>query len=325
MQSSESTPVSPIEKSPEDINKTPNSQRNNITNSHRNASHVSLSSLSNESVSSRRRCMYFIQGTCRNGDQCRFVHDYQSNSSPQTIPSGPTSGYNTPPIALMPSPIIVNIPPGIPIFSIDVECVATAVQHNARSVAQVALVDEWSRPVFNVLIKQDVPVVSYLTPLTGLTKEAIDQFGLPLADAMALLRAHLPSNAILVGQNILKDVQWLQLIEGVDYMSLIDLATLFRVWDPSKNDFITFSQDHSASVWLGMPQRPHHDALTDAAISVNLFNAYRSIQYDTQRLIQMQRATLTAPRIPGFSSLYPVLDGCCMGNRKKCICGTPFT
>ena len=31
------------------------------------------------------------------------------------------------------------------------------------------------------------------------------------AEALALLRAHLPPNAILVGQSILKDVQWLQL------------------------------------------------------------------------------------------------------------------
>jgi len=47
-------------------------------------------------------------------------------------------------------------------------------------VAQVALVDEWGRPIFNVLIKQEKPVASYLTPLTGLTKEAIDSYGLPL-------------------------------------------------------------------------------------------------------------------------------------------------
>ena len=110
-----------------------------------------------------------------------------------------------------PPPVIVQLPPGHPVYSIDVECVATGTQHNARavaqvpplpptrstsapsfslsrprrippssqplpdprsarhlflsvhppvhlsihpSVAQVALVDEWQRPVFNVLIKQ---------------------------------------------------------------------------------------------------------------------------------------------------------------------------
>lgn len=81
---------------------------------------------------------------------------------------------------MLPPPMLVDIPHGNPIYSIDVECVATGIQHNARSVAQVALVDEWSRPVFNVLIQQEKPVLSYLTPLTGLNKESIDHYGLPL-------------------------------------------------------------------------------------------------------------------------------------------------
>ena len=130
--------------------------------------------------------------------------------------------------------------------------------------------DEWGRPVFNVFIRQDKPVASYLTPLTGLSKETLENYGLPLgermmmmtvmmmvmvtcqaAEAMALLRAHVPPNAVLVGQNIQNDVQWLQLAEGVDYESLIDLAALFRVFDPARGQFITFSQDHTAAIWLG--------------------------------------------------------------------------
>jgi len=49
-----------------------------------------------------------------------------------------------------------------------------------------------------------------------------------------------------------------------------------------------------------------------------------SVQWDPARLYQLQMATLHAPRIPGFSSRYPEVDGCCMGNRKKCKCGAPF-
>jgi hypothetical protein len=114
-----------------------------------------------------RMCLFFAQGTCRNGSECKFSH-----SATPSIPAAAT----LPP----PPPIIISIPPGQPVFSIDVECVATATHHNARSIAQVALVDEWSRPVFNVYVKQDQPVVSYIQPLTGLTKEILDQYGLPL-------------------------------------------------------------------------------------------------------------------------------------------------
>lgn len=92
----------------------------------------------------------------------------------------------------------------------------------------MALVDEWGRPVCNLYVKSDVPVTSYLTELTGITKELIEQYGLPIADALMALRAHLPPNAVLVGQNIKKDVDWLQLVEGLDFASMIDLAALFR-------------------------------------------------------------------------------------------------
>jgi hypothetical protein len=126
---------------------------------------------------STRPCIFFASGTCRNGNQCRFSHSYMNGNNTPNSPS-PRIIPNLP----LPPAIIVNIPNGHPIYSVDVECVATAVQHNARSIAQVALVDEWSRPVFSVYVKQDMPVVSYITELTGLTKEILDTYGLSLGD-----------------------------------------------------------------------------------------------------------------------------------------------
>jgi hypothetical protein len=120
-----------------------------------------------------RPCLFFNNGSCRNGDQCRFSHVPTSSRN-----ASPVNSISTPD-ALAPPPFIITIPPGHPVYSIDVECVATSVQHNARSIAQVALVDEWSRPVFSVYIKQDMPVTSYITELTGLTKEILEAHGLP--------------------------------------------------------------------------------------------------------------------------------------------------
>lgn len=119
---------------------------------------------------SPKPCLFFAQGTCRNGNDCKFSHDLSLTTSPRNLTPAP-------------APLIINVPPGHPVFSIDVECVASGTQHNARSVAQVALVDEWSRPIFNVYIKQEQPVVSYIYPLTGLTKEILDQHGLPQGES----------------------------------------------------------------------------------------------------------------------------------------------
>lgn len=276
---------------------------------------------------SARPCMFFASGTCRNGTNCRFSHSVtpgSGQSSPANGYSPRSSPQSAMPLTPPPPPFIIQVPPGHPIYSIDVECVATGTQHNARSIAQVALVDEFSRPIFSVYVKQDQPVVSYITELTGLTAEILDTHGLPLAEALAMLRAHLSPAAILIGQSILKDVQWLQLAEGVDYFQLIDIQGLFRIWNPARGEYTSFSQDHCAKVWMGVEKRRNHNAVDDAAICMTLFNAYRMVQWDAPRLYHLQMMTLNAPRIPGFSSTHPVVDGCCMGNRKKCTCGAPF-
>ncbi|RYY82813.1 hypothetical protein EON63_12570 [archaeon] len=52
----------------------------------------------------------------------------------------------------------------------------------------VSAVDEWCRPVLNLYIRQELPVVSYLTPLTGITRELLDAYAVPQAEALASLR-----------------------------------------------------------------------------------------------------------------------------------------
>lgn len=140
--------------------------------------------ISNSSSTSynAKPCAFFARGNCRNGTSCRFSHTNQPLSVGKSGSIMSSSSGSSGDLATPPPPILINLPPGHPVYSIDVECVATAVQHNARSIAQVALVDEWSRPVFSVLIKQDMPVLSYITELTGLTKEILDSHGLPLGE-----------------------------------------------------------------------------------------------------------------------------------------------
>ena len=68
----------------------------------------------------------------------------------------------------------------------------------------------------------------------------------------------------------------------------VDLAALFRVWNQQRNSYTIFSQDHAAKCWLGLSDNRVHDAVTDASISMSLFNAYRHCQWDDNALRQMQ-------------------------------------
>jgi RNA exonuclease 4 len=78
-------------------------------------------------------------------------------------------------------------------------------------------VDEHERVLCNLYVRPEGPVVSYLTPLTGLSRQLLDQHGMPLAHALAVLQQCLPNTAVLVGQNVAKDVEWLGLKEGQHY------------------------------------------------------------------------------------------------------------
>lgn len=211
----------------------------------------------------------------------------------------------------------------VPAFALDVECVATGYTHLDRSVAQIGVVDLDLRPVLNSFVKPTKPVVSYLSPLTGITKDVVDHHGVPLDKAISDLRRVLPKDAVIVGQNISQDATWLNISAPNDYASLLDIAALFRVFDPIRNKWTYFAQDHVASVWLAQIRPPgmHHDALGDAATSMLLLHAYLNMRRDPNTLNLLKSRTLHTPRAPSFAVLHPVYEGVCQGNRRLCQCG----
>lgn len=217
------------------------------------------------------------------------------------------------------------LPPGV-LFSIDVECVATGVGHHDRAVAQIGLVDGSANQVLNLYVRPPTRVYSYLEPLTGLSEDLIQGQGVPLDQAVATLRGALPPSAVLVGQNIRKDIEWLGLTEGVDYAACIDLAGLTRVWNAQFGGFTYFGLDHTAATWLdaGLADGESHDAVADAAKSVRLYQYFCELEKDPTALAAAQRKLATAPRAPSFALRNPSFEGVCQGNRKTCTCGQPF-
>ena len=149
---------------------------------------------------------------------------------------------------------------------------------------------------------------------------------MPLAEALTKLRAHLPKNAVLVGQNIAKDTEWLGLVEGTDFGSRIDLAALLRAWNPKFGGYTYMSQDHYAKCWLGVnrTEADAHDAVADAVLSMRLFDAYTAIQNDPAAVTAMGTKVLAEKPKPSFAKLHPEFEGCCMGNKQTCRCGAPF-
>ena len=213
------------------------------------------------------------------------------------------------------------------VVSIDVECVATGVTHNDREVAQIAIVsaaDE--RVLLNVFVRPRSSVVSYLTPLTGITRERLEAEGVSFDDALAMVKRALPKNALVVGQGVLKDVQeWLKLERGVDYGDLIDLTGIWRVWNDRFQSWSVFSQDHLVRCLLEDTEvNASHDAAGDCVKSIRLYRYYLQMKDNAAGLANAHAKLLATPPEPSFSKRFPSFEGVCQGNRKTCACGAPF-
>jgi len=210
-------------------------------------------------------------------------------------------------------------------YSIDVECVASGIQHTDRVVAQISLVRGDGEVLLNIYVKPTMPVVSYITPLTGLTAELIEEKGIELETALTELRRHLPREATLVGQGIDNDVRWLGLVQGEDFAGMIDLATVWCTWNHTYNSWSVFSQEHLAKVLLGEDYAgTAHNAVDDAVKAVKLFRIHQQLAELGEHALEDARTRLlTTPVSPAFKKRYPVFEGVCMGDRRTCRCGAP--
>ena len=135
-------------------------------------------------------------------------------------------------------------------YSVDVECVATGRRHDDRSVAFVALVDQNERLLYKEKVRVDKPIMSYLTPLTGLRRGDLD-YGKSLDTVVRDIKRFLGPNVVLVGQGVKSDIGWLHLQEGIDFKSSVDLGDFFKVYNPRYNNYSHFSLQHEANILLG--------------------------------------------------------------------------
>ena len=215
-------------------------------------------------------------------------------------------------------------------FAIDVECVCTGYTHNDRVVAQIAICDIDMGTLLNVFVlnpEDEKKIVSCITPLTGIDRGKLQREGIPFADAMVLVRRCIPrENSVLVGQNVAKDIEWLQLKEGVDFGAIVDLAGVWRTWNPKFKTFSVFSQDHLIRTLLADKHEmgETHDAIGDAVKSMKLFALWRELHIDPKRLEKEKEKLLEKEPEPSFAKRFPSYEGVCMGNRKTCTCNAPF-
>ena len=134
-------------------------------------------------------------------------------------------------------------------FCVDVEAVATGRGHSDRTPCLVVVMDQDERVLLKTAIRVDKPIVSYLTPLTGIRPG--DLRGAPsYEEVVRKVKALLGRDAVLVGQSIKSDIEWMKLEQGKDYSSTVELSDIFEAYNPRYGNYSRFSLAHEANVLL---------------------------------------------------------------------------
>ncbi|GBG25487.1 PAB-dependent polyA-specific ribonuclease subunit PAN2 [Hondaea fermentalgiana] len=199
--------------------------------------------------------------------------------------------------------------------SIDVECIATGRTSADRAVARVALVDGDENVLMDALVRPKEKIVSYLTPLTGLEPGSLDDAP-SLEEVRAELIKLLPKNAVIVGQAIQHDLDWLRLEEGTHFASSFDIGQLFRM-ERGPGRFRYFSLRHEVLHLEGFKgagvdmQAGAHDPTLDAIYSVRIYQRFADAPEE-----DLLRARAKLSRVPATHPIWrktPMIDNVQVG------------
>eukprot|EP00040_Diaphanoeca_grandis_P005503 m.33117 g.33117 ORF g.33117 m.33117 type:complete len:218 (-) comp16761_c0_seq2:289-942(-) len=210
------------------------------------------------------------------------------------------------------------------ILSLDVECVADGKGHNDRVPCWVAVVDEKG----TVLLDQKILVpkmVSPLTEITGITQRMLVAEGRAKEDVFKAVHDLLGADVTLVGQVIGGDCDWLDLVQGVHYSKLVDLAEEFKCWNTKYKSFNRFSLAQTVHGLLSKRsfQSSSHNPSEDAKCSMQLYREWikpGKAQSGAKKLNQMKIQRKFPP-----VNRPTTIDGVCMlaFRPNECTCGQP--
>ena len=80
---------------------------------------------------------------------------------------------------------------------------------------------------------------------------------------------------LLVGNGVDNDIKWLGLVKGEDFSDALDLAEMFKAWNPKYGQFNKYSLAHLCNQLLGATIADVHCPKEDAVLSIRLYSRYK--------------------------------------------------
>lgn len=129
---------------------------------------------------------------------------------------------------------------------------------------RISVVDEACEVIYDELVVPLNPIIDYLTPFSGITKEMMDTCSMTLETAREQLRNLIPAQTILIGHSIEHDLRCI----GFHHDRVIDTCTLYRE-NTIKLKLKTLA-DHYLNEQIQMSSGDGHCSAEDAIATMKL-------------------------------------------------------
>lgn len=102
--------------------------------------------------------------------------------------------------------------------------------------------------------------------------------------------------------------------------ALLDLAGIYRTWNPKYNTWSVFGQDHVAKLLLNQDVSGSHDAVGDAIKSVRLFKLSEQLKLNPDAWEQAKVKDTTA-----VSTMFSLVHAICMKHAHSMVSAASTT
>eukprot|EP00767_Chilomastix_cuspidata_P002960 gnl/Chilomastix_cuspidata/3082.p1 GENE.gnl/Chilomastix_cuspidata/3082~~gnl/Chilomastix_cuspidata/3082.p1 ORF type:complete len:269 (+),score=49.16 gnl/Chilomastix_cuspidata/3082:104-910(+) len=223
------------------------------------------------------------------------------------------------------SPTAHAAPPAPGFFAFSVEFVATGPGHNDREIALVCVYNEYLVLVYFTFVRPKKPVVSFLRPITGISREVFEQSpSVDLEECKATIRSFLQPSSVVVGQGIDAIMRALDLHAGRDFAQAVALERLFEVHNPQYRSATRFSLRHEIFVLFDFdicvePRALHAPAFFSMRMFVEFGCSAAAREEARRRLLAVD------PQPPIPRQLRFKYEGVCLSrfDARFCTCGQP--
>lgn len=150
---------------------------------------------------------------------------------------------------------------------LSLDCEMVVCDDNKRALVRVCVVDDEEKVLLDMLVKPRIPVIDYLTPITGICEADLKNVTCGILEAQTAVLKLLTADTILVGHSLHNDLNALK----IDHPRVIDTSFLFQFCN--KPESYNAGLNSLCKAVLGYEFRDDgkpHDCLLDATIPMKI-------------------------------------------------------